>query len=171
MKRGYIPLFSTSTIFVLVLILGAIPCGLAHQAPKKSHTAGPSNASDNRESQAFLADLRARILNNWLLPDGKNVVVLVATVNGNGDVTDVNTSESKADPLAIEAARTAFEKSQPLGRLPSKYSQDSKITLTFTSNVDPHGDSTSDLTSRIDQVKSGTDQGNQGSGAQPATGQ
>ncbi|PWT98683.1 MAG: hypothetical protein C5B53_06390 [Candidatus Melainabacteria bacterium] len=155
----------------LGLVLVAMPCTLAHQPAKKTESVSPSAAVDNRESQAFLANLRGRVLNNWLLPDGKNVVVLVATVNGHGDVTDVSTSESTADPLAIEAARNAFEKSQPLGLLPSRYAGDCKITLTFTSNVDPHGDSTSDLTSRIDLIKTSTNEGKQGTGAQAATGQ
>jgi hypothetical protein len=82
-----------------VLVLGAMPHVFAHQPARSTHTASPNAPVDNRESQAFLANLRARVLNNWLLPDGKNVVVLVATVNGQGDVTDVNTSESQADAL------------------------------------------------------------------------
>jgi hypothetical protein len=158
--------------FGLALVLGAMPSTLAYPQEKKAKTTtSTSTAGDNRESQAFLANLRARVLNNWLLPDGKNVVILEATVNGNGDVLEVKTSESKADALAIEAATNAFEKSQPLGRLPSKYSGDCKITLTFTTNVDPHGDSTSDLTSRIDQISTGKNEGKQGADAQPAAGQ
>jgi TonB family protein len=160
-----------TVILGFALVLGAMPCMFAHQPARSTHTASSNPSSDNRESQDFLASLRARVLNNWLLPDGNNVVVLVATVNAQGDVTDVSTSESKADPLAIEAARNAFEKAQPLGRPPSRYAGDCKITLTFTSKVDPHGDSTSDLTSRIDQIKTGANEGKQETGAQAAPGQ
>jgi len=111
------------------------------------------------QGQAFLDNLRARVLNNWFLPDGKNIVIIDATVSLNGDVLDVKTNNSSADSLAIQAAMTAFEKTQPLGHLPLKYRGNCKLTLTFTSNVDPHGDSTSDLASRIEEIYNGANNG------------
>ena len=157
------------TVFLIVLlVLCTMPPTLATPPPKKTQA---TRASVDSESQSFLANLRARVLNNWLLPDGKNVVVLEATVNTNGDVAEVKTGESKADPLAIEAATNAFDKAQPLGHLPSKYHSDCRITLTFTSDVDPHGDSTSNLTSAIDQVAANTKLGQEGAGTKGTGGQ
>lgn len=158
-------------LFASGFILAAIPVSLAYGPAKKSQV--PAKANDNPESQAFLARLRQRVLNNWLLPDGHNVVVIEATANPNGDVLEVKTDQSKADALAIEAATSAFENAKPLGNLPVKYHGDCKITLTFTSHVDPHGDSTSDLTSRIDQVNQNVQGGNaqQSSGGEAQSGQ
>jgi hypothetical protein len=150
-------------IFSFLLSTVLMPSVLASRPVKKTRSLG-----DNSESQAFLAKLRARILNNWLLQDGKNVVVLEATVHPTGEVLEVKTSKSNADPLAIEAATNAFEKSQPVGALPSRYHGDCTVTLTFTSTVDPHGDSNSDLTSRIDQISQNT---KDGAAAQPSGGQ
>jgi hypothetical protein len=112
----------------------------------------PAKTINNQASQVFLGNLRARILHNWLAPDGKNTVIIEATVSPEGEVLSSTTAASQADSLAIAAATTAFEKAQPLGHLPTGYNSNSKITLTLTSSVDPHGDSTSNLTSRIDQV-------------------
>ena len=155
-------------LLAFTLVVCTTPPALAKTLSPAKKPQPAQAAGDNSESQAFLANLRARILNNWLLADGKNVVVLEATVNSNGDVAEVKTGQSKADPLAIEAATNAFEKAQPLGRLPSKYRGDCLITLTFTSDVDPHGDSTSNLTSAIDQI--GTKAGQDGAKSQSTGG-
>lgn len=149
------------TVLILLIGLGSlgarVPSSFAKPLPAKPQAA--ASANDSQESQAFLSNLRARVLNNWLLPDGNNVVVLEATITPNGDVLEVKTSDSRADSLAIEAATSAFEKAQPVGHLPMKYHSDCKLTLTFNSKVDPHGDSTSDLNSRLDPISQPGTQG------------
>lgn len=141
--------YLAATIFVCLLL----PFGTIKSAFAIKKTGSANSAGATVESQAFLGNLRGRILNNWLLPDGKNVVVLEAIVSPEGDAVEVTTSNSKADDLAIEAAKSAFEKSKPLGQLPRQYHGQCRIVLTFTTNVDPHGDSNSDLTSRIEQIE------------------
>jgi hypothetical protein len=136
--------------YVLFFLLLAILPASASPVLKKTQVI--HKTISDQASQVFLGNLRARILHNWLAPDGKNTVVIEATVSPEGVVLSSTTAASQADSLAIAAATTAFEKAQPLGHLPAGYNSNCKITLTFASTVDPHGDSTSNLTSRIDQV-------------------
>ncbi len=114
--------------------------------------------SNNGPSQIYLANLRSRLLSHWYAPDGHNRVVLELRVNPEGDILESKTNESKASDLAITAALTALDQSKPLGHLPANYSVEGKITIVFSSNVDPHGDSTSDLTTAIDQINNNPSQ-------------
>lgn len=132
-------------------------------SPKIKEVQKGAESINTRECNLFLANLRQRILNNWLLPDGNNAVVIEATISPSGDVLNTDTSKSKADAVAIAAASNAFEKAQPLGPLPPNYKSNCQIILTFTSDVDPHGDSRSHLTSRLEQIaKHSSDQGEAG---------
>src|ERR1700679_1918652 len=47
-------------------------------------------AGNSRAMEGYLSRLRVRLINNWTVPDGKNVVVLEAVVDPSGTATDVN---------------------------------------------------------------------------------
>lgn len=108
------------------------------------------------ETQSFLNRLRACVLTNWQPVDGVNTVVLEVTLATNGDILRISADKSKAMPAAIECAKNAFGAAAPIGPLPAKYQSGSQITLTFNSNVDPHGDTTSNLITSIEQINQGT---------------
>jgi TonB family protein len=150
-----VPVFTAISLLTATFTLSGLlmsPWAALAAPVRPQRATSSSDASGDVESQQFLSGLRGRVLNNWLLPDGINTVVLEATVNPAGDVVDVQTAKSTADVLAVQAAQEAFNKAQPLGHLPAKYKSDCKIVLTFTTKVDPHGDSTSNLGSQIEPI-------------------
>jgi TonB family protein len=100
---------------------------------------------------AYLGRLRGRILPNWNLPDGKNHVVLTVKVEPDGQVTDLKAQSSPSNTQAEQASQDAFNRAQPLEALPAG-TAGATITLTFESNADPHGDTSSNLLTRFDVV-------------------
>jgi hypothetical protein len=88
----------------------------------------------------------------WEATDGKNTVVLETEIDPNGAISEIKSSNSRAGDIAIQAAKMAFEKVQPLEALPISQKAKGKLTVTFTSSVDPHGDSTSNIMTRIDPL-------------------
>jgi hypothetical protein len=129
----------------------AAPVKKAKPRSAAPRIAGPKSLN-TPAVQNYLSRLRGRILKNWMLPDGKNVVVVTAAVTPEGGVSDISTATSKADALAIQSATVAFDKAQPLEHLPPEANSVCKIQITFTSNVDPHGDSNSNVSTRIDML-------------------
>jgi hypothetical protein len=109
-------------------------------------------ASSNQQLSNYLVRLRGKLLRIWEPTDGKNTVVLEAVVDPSGAVSDLKTSNSRASDIAIQTATTAFEKVQPLEPLPTSAKSPGKLSITFTSAVDPHGDSTSNIMTRIDPL-------------------
>lgn len=120
----------------------------AKSAPVQSR---PAEKELNPAFAAYLGRLRAKINTNWLLPDGRNEVVLTATVQPDGSVTDLDKRSTPKNDQAEDASFDAFNKSQPLEPLPAGL-QSAKITLTFQSYADPHGDCNSNLLTKFDPV-------------------
>jgi hypothetical protein len=98
--------------------------------------------------EGYLARLRAKLLRVWQPVDGKNVVILEATLSPQGEVSDLITKNSRANDLAIQSATAAFKSEQPL-EPPAPLKNPSRLTLNFFSEVDPHGDSKINITSQV----------------------
>ncbi len=119
---------------------------------KKQHAAVITH--DSPAARAYLNNLRQSLLKNWELIDGKNKVVLECIVNLDGTMSELrSTSASETSPLAIESAMNDVEKCKPLPPIPSCYKHSCKLTLTFNSTVDPHGDSNSDLETEMTEIQ------------------
>ena len=89
-------------------------------------------------------------MSNWheLMQDGKNHVVVTALVNADGSVDNIQIVSSPKNNSAEQAGNEAFAKSQPLESLPAGTPQ-AKLTMTFDSFSDPHGDSNSNIYTQI----------------------
>jgi hypothetical protein len=126
---------------------GAAPAAKAKTAPIKR-----APASSNAQLGSYLMRLRGRLLRVWEPTDGKNTVVLEAVIEPTGAVSEIKTSNSRAGDIAIQSATMAFDKIQPLEALPISEKNKGKLSITFNSTVDPHGDSTSNIMTRIDPL-------------------
>jgi len=100
---------------------------------------------------AYLNRLRDKVLNSWNVPDGKNRVTLQVTVSTDGASGDAALSSAPSNNAAEQAASAAWSLAQPLEPLPSG-SPPVKIILTFESSASPHGDSTSNLLTRLEPL-------------------
>jgi hypothetical protein len=125
--------------------------------PAKTHSAPVSHAASNQgmaANTAYINRLRSKLMNEWhvLMQDGKNHVVITALVNADGSVQDnpqiVSTPKNQA---AEQAGNEAFAKCQPLEALPAGQTQ-ARVILTFDSSSDPHGDSSSNIYTRIEPI-------------------
>lgn len=135
-------------VFALCLNLTAAlakPAPAAHKKPPVATSKG-SNAANT----AYVNRLRGRLMNNWheLMQDGKNHVVITALVNAVGSVENIEIVSSPKNNSAEQAGNEAFAKSQPLEPLPTGTPK-AKLTMTFDSFSDPHGDSNSNIYTQI----------------------
>lgn len=113
----------------------------------------PPAVNLSAQYNAYLNKLRGKILNIWDYPSGKHHVVLEATVGNDGSVAGVVLKSTPKSNEAEQAASGAFAQVQPLEPLPTGTAPTVKITLTFDSNYDAHGDSSSSLGARLDPVQ------------------
>lgn len=125
------------------------PPVLAAPPPGKKPVAVNLSAQYN----AYLNRLRGKVLNLWSYPDGKNHVLLEATVNADGTVAGIVLKSAPPSAQAEQAANTAFAQAQPLAALPQGSPPTVKITLSFDSSADPHGDSSANLSGRLDPIQ------------------
>jgi hypothetical protein len=117
----------------------------------KKHLA--ATRQTNPETQRYLNNLRQGMLKNWELVDGNNKVVLEAVVGLDGTISELKSlSSSQTNALAIDSAKNALEQCKPLPSLPNCYKHSCKLTLTFSSTVDPHGDSNSSLNTEMQEL-------------------
>jgi TonB family protein len=117
---------------------------------------GNKSANLSPQYNSYLEQLRNKILQFWLLPDGNNHVIISVSLSQDGSVSDLSISSSPSNNLAEQAASDAFNQAQPFPALPSN-SQAVRLSVTFDSKADPHGDSTSKLYAKIDPIKPTTD--------------
>lgn len=124
------------------------PWALAAPPPKK-----PATRDLTPQYNAYLNRLRNKVLNAWNYPDGKNHVVLEATVGSDGSVAGIVVKSAPGNAAAEQAANAAFAQAQPLEALPQGSAPNVKITFVFDSTSDPHGDSSVNLSARLDPVQ------------------
>ncbi len=110
-------------------------------------------ANDAGAGRDYSARLWNRILNQWDYPNGNNHVTLTATLAADGNVESVQLSSSPKSAEAEASAQSAFDKAKPLDALP-KGMTSAKLTILFNSKSDPHGDSSSGGSVRLDPINS-----------------
>jgi TonB family protein len=138
--------------FVLLALFNALvlPCGLAKTVQRSARTAP---AVDN-SGQAFCNRVWSKISSKWLLADGNNQVILTCVLDAKGNPQDITIKSSPQCEAAQVSANQAFNDAQPFGPPPALKCSNGevKVTVTFNSRVDPHGDSSSSGQVRIDPV-------------------
>ena len=142
-------LLQVAAILVVALNLSYVQS----QASPQRQAAAPSKAQPktivkgtdySAALNGYWGRLRQRISNNWLIPDGKNHVVLTATVQQDGTTADLSVTGNPSDPQAEQSCSDAFTKCQPLEALPQGLAS-AKLSVTFDYNYDPHGDGSSKI--------------------------
>ncbi|HEY9715410.1 MAG TPA: TonB C-terminal domain-containing protein [Chroococcales cyanobacterium] len=119
-------------------------------APRSSPRAsGVNRSAQTPQVAAYLASTRSKMLNNWTIPDGKNRVVITASLGGDGGVQDSSLSSTPKNAAAEQAANDAFSRAQPFSPLPAGIATPAKLVVTFESSADPHGDSSSNLYTQL----------------------
>jgi len=118
------------------------------QAPVKR--SGPS--LNNGECNNYMARLRDKLDQNWELPDGKNKVTIITTIARDGSTSDMSTSSAPSNQDAEQRANEAFAKVQPMESLPGSAGERVKLTVTFDSFADPHGDTNRNISTQLDPV-------------------
>ncbi|GEM_PF-2326086 len=139
------------------------PAAARHAPGKTVDLTGPYNA--------YLTRLRAKVLPHWDFPAGRFHVVLVAEVNADGSVGQVKVTSSPASEAAQRAADAAFAQAQPLEPLPPQSPPRARVTISFDSSYDPHGDSQSSVSARMEPLAPpGLQPAGAGSDAAPPSG-
>lgn len=130
---------------------GARPAGA--QRPAAARPGAPRGPQvSSAQITAYLNRLRGKLINAWLLPDGNNHVTVSGNFNQDGLSDNLRPSSSPKNGPAEDAAMQAFNKCMPLEAMPSGITN-AKITIDFTSSADPHGDSKSNISLRLDPIQ------------------
>jgi hypothetical protein len=154
---GAIAIVALMHIAFIALLTFETACKAAPVAKKTApaHRAfGATHTNVSAACNAYLARMKPKIVNNWLLADGKNHVEIRAILHSDGSVSDVTVKSVPNNVLAEQSANEAFAKSEPFEPLPSSISNSANLTIVFDSSADPHGDSDSNITLRLDPIAS-----------------
>lgn len=141
-------------LFMLVCAISFSDEAFAAPAKAPAKVAPPKKVTSVNNSAALTGywnRLRVRLQNNWQVPDGKNTVVLTASIAADGSTTDVAAEGHPKDSQAEVSATEAFNKTLPLEALPAGVSS-AKLTVNFEYQYDPHGDGYSKLSGQISQT-------------------
>jgi hypothetical protein len=141
---------------ILAPELAAAPARKAAPAGKRAAQSGsqPAKTVDlSGPYTAYVSRLRGKVINNWDYPPGKFHVVLQAVVSSDGSVSDLTLTSNPKGEAAERAASAAFSQAQPLEPLPAQSTPTVRITFNFDSTYDPHGDSNSNLSGRLDPIQ------------------
>ena len=153
MLKSKVTLLSCLTIISL-LYPGAPAPAKSKAKPAVSSAKGTVRADASGALRNYSARLWNKILPNWIYPDGNNHVTLTATVGADGNVESLSADSQPKNAEAETSAQTAFERSKPLDSLPAGIAK-ARITVIFNSKADPHGDSSSSGSVRVDPLASG----------------
>lgn len=146
--------------FTLLVSLVTSLCAVqaAPAAKPVAKAAAPAKKTVTRAGGASEASIKAycnhvwqKLNNNWIVPDGNNHVTLTVPISSDGSLGDISAVSTPKNSDAEAAALTALERSKPLDLLPSGMGS-GKLTVTFNSKADPHGDSESGGSVRLDPV-------------------
>jgi hypothetical protein len=143
--RKYLLVFLLANLAAMPVMAG--PAVHKAAAPAVKRPAAP--AGNTAALNAYLNRLRAKLINGWLVPDGKNNVVVSATLNNDGTVEAFDTQGG--DASGKQSANDAFAKAQPFEALPAGVNK-AKVKLSFISTADPHGDSSSNVVTEMTPV-------------------
>lgn len=153
MKRVILPALVMSLICATALNVVAKPAAkpVKKAGPAKAAPCAPQAQQSSAAYNAYLGRMRDKLDKNWYVADGKNHVTLSCNVASDGSVTGLTLTSSPSDTKAEQAASDAFNASQPLEAPPGGKAV--KLTLTFDSTADPHGDSTRSIGAKLDPIK------------------
>lgn len=135
-----------SLVMLAVMLSPALAANAA--PPAKPVSAGGASEAACKK---YCDHLWQKLNNNWLVPEGVNNVTVTAILEKDGTPGEINATSSPKSADGEGAALTAFEKSKPLDLLPAGMNS-GRVTIKFTSKADPHGDSTSGGSVRLDPV-------------------
>jgi TonB family protein len=132
---------------------GSKPAAKAHSKPGVTRTSpSPSKGGAlNAAYTGYINRLRSKLDSKWYLADGHNHVVICVNVDPNGSVTNLNIASTPSNTQAEQAANDAFNQTQPLEVLPGG-SPPVKLSITFDSVADPHGDNSRQISAQIDPL-------------------
>lgn len=103
---------------------------------------------------AYCGRVWGKVASKWLVPDGNNHVVITTELASDGSYGDISVTSSPKNQEAEAAAMTALDQSKPLDLLPTGMAR-GKMTITFDSKADPHGDCSSGGSVRLDPLAGG----------------
>jgi|GEM_PF-2283423 TonB family protein len=152
---------------IAACLIGGSPNGGAH-AQTKARPAVKRAPVSNPGAQAYCAQVWNRISHKWFLPDGNNRVTLTAVLDAQGNPEDMQATSSPKNDQAEAAAVQAFNDARPYGAIPKLGTNKAKMTVTFVSKADPHGESSSSGQVRIDPLADGGGAGDTGNSEPPA---
>ncbi len=113
---------------------------LSSLVPVYAAPAAAPNKSNVSAQNAYASRLQAKVAKEWLLPDGKNHVVISMIVNPDGSVENIQVVSAPKSAAAEDAANAAFIKVEPLEPLPAGCSK-RKMDITFESTASQHSSS------------------------------
>ncbi len=140
-----------ASVLVLPSLQNTEAAPAAKTAAKKLIKQAP--VGDAAAGQAYSARLWNRILGQWNYPDGNNNVTITAVVLADGNVESMQVSSSPKSAEAEASAQAAFDKAKPLEALPTGMTK-ATVSVVFNSKSDPHGDSSSGGSVRLDPINS-----------------
>jgi hypothetical protein len=122
----------------------AVQPGRAGQFNRASEAAqgGAVNNANSGAIRAYCNKTWGKINNNWEYANGRNHVILSVDLDQGGNVLNMHATSSPHNGDAEAKAQAALQRSQPLDLLPSGLPS-AHLTITFDSTADPHGDSNS----------------------------
>lgn len=138
--------------FCLPPLIGQALAAQPAAKPARAAAPKPKNIDLSSQYNAYLGRLRSKVAAAWNFPNGRNKVVLQVEVQPDGSAGSITLSSTPKSEEAEQAANAAFAQAQPLEALPAN-SPPVKVTMNFDSFADPHGESNSSLTARLDPVR------------------
>lgn len=158
MKFVNLPVSSLTFLLALNMSVGSLEAApVKAPAPAKTpavkkpvvkiQTGGPSKAA----VESYCGHVWNKIYSKWILPDGNNHVTLTAEIGSDGSLGDISANSTPKNAEAEAAAMTALDQAKPLDLLPSGMNS-GKLTINFNSKADPHGDSSSGGSVRLDPI-------------------
>ncbi|MBX9939492.1 MAG: hypothetical protein K2Y32_09575 [Candidatus Obscuribacterales bacterium] len=150
--------FSLSSLSLADAAPGQSVTGKSTTGKSKTTAASAKSGAPSQSGGASQAAIRAycnqtwsKIISKWLLADGNNHVTITSEISSDGSLGDLSVTSSPKSAEAEAAAINALQESKPLNLLPSGMSR-AKITIVFDSKADPHGDSSSSGSVRLDPI-------------------
>lgn len=144
-----------SCTFLPVSEVAAAPTAKGASVGKSARPGRPAQGGASQAAiGSYCGKVWSKVSSKWLVPDGNNHVVITTELASDGSYGDISVTSSPKNQEAEAAAMTALEQSKPLDLLPTGMAR-GKMTITFNSKADPHGDCSSGGSVRLDPLAGG----------------
>ncbi len=100
----------------------------------------------------YIDRLKEKLMNIWAPPDGHYQVELTAKLKADGSIAQMSINSTPDSQQAKAAAKDALSRIQPLEPLPPYGAKQAKLIMIFNSDVDPHGDTSLNLSIRLEPI-------------------